>query len=211
MAEKDEEYQFLITRAKYHQRMLEEEKLHSQKIRKTKYLSKFLTCANHKNPDKDCPHCVLFPVQDRLPNARLPTGLQVLGHFFYLNALPDDNIGNKNVIPNVAADVMNHWISCNVYTITKRSVINELEKLVTNYNNLKKVPLKKKGPTYATNLDNFSKVCTELFDIRCTDPVRLSEQEATWNVTESQREREFYDGQCKTQVRVDDFDNYHIF
>ena len=78
MAEKDEEYQFLITRAKYHQRMLEEEKLHSQKIRKTKYLSKFLTCANHKNADKDCAHCLLFPVQDHLANARLPTKLQAI-------------------------------------------------------------------------------------------------------------------------------------
>ena len=100
---------------------------------------------------------------------------------FYLDALPDGNFDNKNVIPNVAADVMNHWISCNVYTITRKSITNKLEKLVITYNNLRKVPLKKKGPTYDTNLDNFSKLCTDLFDIRCTDPVRLSREEANWD------------------------------
>ena len=45
--------------------------------------------------------------------------------------------------------------------------------------------------------------------------LRLSEQEATWDLTESERERVLYDGQCKTpqtsQVRVYNFDNYHIF
>lgn len=140
-------------------------------------------------------------MQDKLPNTRLPTGLQVLGYFFYLNSVTED-CGKQNVIPDVVADVMNHWISCNIYTTSKRSVKNKLEKLVNTYNSLKKTPQKKKGPTFASSLNNFSKLCEGLFEIRCTDKNRLSNQETLWNVKETDKEKQFYEGQCKIpQVR----------
>lgn len=81
-----DEYEFLVTRAEYHQKRLKEE-VSSKQHRKTKYLSKFVTCGKHKTAEKDCSECISFPVQEQLPNTRLPNGLQVLGYFFLLPKL----------------------------------------------------------------------------------------------------------------------------
>ena len=76
-------------------------------------------------------------MQDHFPNTRLPTGLQVLGYYFY--TLAEDELCNKGVVmQDVVADVMNHWISCNVYTTTRKTVRSRLEILVNTYHQLKR-------------------------------------------------------------------------
>ena len=70
---------------------------------------------------------------------------------------------------DVVADVMNHWISCNVYTTTRKTVRSRLAILVNTYHQLKRTTQKKKGPTFENNLKDFSKHCERLFDIRCID------------------------------------------
>ena len=202
MEDESEEYKFLVTRAKQHERLLEEKELSSPKQRKTRYMLKFNACQkHHDNPDKNCSDCIIFPVQEQLPYSTLPTGLQVLGYFFYLNSVYEEG-RKKNVIPDVVADVMNLWISCNVYTRTRKAVTSKLEKLINTYNSLKKVPQGKKHSTYAANLNSFALLCRQLFDIRCIDASRLSCQEKIWKVDECQKDRDFYDGQCKVpQVR----------
>ena len=73
---------------------------------------------------------------------------------------------------HVAADIMNHWIACNIYTVTFKSVRRKLEKMSTTYTTLKKHPAKKKSETFSNNLKNFAKECESLFDIRTSDKNR---------------------------------------
>ena len=116
-----------------------------------------------------------------------------MGYLFHLNATEG---GNMN-LQNAAADVMNHWVACNIYTTTQRMVRQKLEKLQNTYNNLKKVPHKKKGATFSTNLKDYFQLCEGLFDVKCVDGNRLSKQETLWKVKETEVERKFYDGQRK--------------
>ena len=48
-------------------------------------------------------------------------------------------------IKNLATDVMNHWISCYVYTNTLKSVRQKLQKVWERYNYLKKQAYEKEG------------------------------------------------------------------
>lgn len=170
-----EEYEFLVTRSKYHQKKLEDEQNYSKQKRKTKFLTKFVSCGEHKKTaDKECGICISFPAQGHLPYTRLPTGLQVQVLGYYFNSLNEDETGNKGlVMQNVVADIMNHWIGCNVYTTTRKTVKSRLETLLNTYNSLKKKSPNEKGPTFINNLKDFNKLSKGLFDIRCTDISRV--------------------------------------
>ena len=132
--EEEKEYHLLVTRANSHRKLSDiETTLTSKSKRKTNYLSRFLSCVEHKTVDRKCPNCLVFPVQGALPNGKLPSGKQVLGYLFYTNS--QETGQRQNNIHNVAADVMNHWIACNVYTVTYINVKSKLEKIMDTYTN----------------------------------------------------------------------------
>lgn len=198
------EYDLLITRAKFHKKILEEKPTvssssgSSSSHRKTNYLVKTISCSKHKSADKDCGDCIIFPFQDKLPNGRLPSGKQVLGYLFYLNSQSKAD-GNQQASNHrhAAADVMNHWISCNIYTLCYKNVHKKLCNMSDTFETLKKYPAKKKGDTFMVKLRQFIKECEKLFDIKTFDEVRQKLQGKIWNVKETSLEVEFYKGQCK--------------
>ena len=69
-------------------------------------------CKTHKNAEyvTSCSECLLFPLQDSLPNGKLPTTGQVF--WYYLPVNKEDS--RKNNVTDVASDIMLHWISCNI-------------------------------------------------------------------------------------------------
>ena len=151
-----------------------------------------------KKTDKACTDCITFPIQEKLPNGRLPTVKQALGHLFYTNTQNAGEQQSQN-LHNVAADIMNHWISCNIYTITHKSVREKLSKFVVTYEKLKKyAAAKKNGKPFKDTLSTFGQECEKLFDIRTSDKTRQTTQERVWGVKETELERKFYIGQCKT-------------
>ena len=190
----DKEFNFLVTRANFNQRKIAQdpEMSLSQNNRKTPYKSKFISCsAHHSSPNKTCSECITFPIQETLPNGKLPTVKQVLAYYFYVTNTEGVDFNT------VAADVMIHWIVCNVYTKCLKSVNQNLNEIVNTYNNLKKVTKSKKGLTFSSNLRKFSEECNRLFDIRCLDLKRIQRQEKLWKVKETDIEGQFYAGQCK--------------
>lgn len=125
----DAEYSFLITRAKFHERNINSDAaVPSQPQRKTN-LGKFISCSSHHSAaDKICSQCIVFPMQESLPN-----GKQVFAYYFHLNCTE----GGHYNLHNRAVDVMNHWIACNVYTKNEKVVRKEIVKLFDTYNKLK--------------------------------------------------------------------------
>ena len=81
--EDEHEYNLLVTRSNFHQRILRD-KEKTQVQQRTNYLTKYISCGKHKNAGKSCDDYIVFPVRDKLPNKRLPTGKQVLGYSFTL-------------------------------------------------------------------------------------------------------------------------------
>ena len=107
-------------------------------------LTKYIYGGKQKNADKSCDNCINFSVQDKLQNGGLPFGKQVLGYPFHTST---HNHGHQQVqnLHHVVADIMNHWIACNICAVTYKSVRDKLEKMSTIYTTLKKHPAKKKG------------------------------------------------------------------
>ena len=124
----DQEHTFLRTRFSFHKRCKSEPSPStSQTKRRTNYLTKFILCGNHGSLVKGCEKCLVFPVQEELPHGRLPSTKQVLGYLFWSHQKAEgDNIWN------VAADVMLHWISLNVYTTAHKNVHKKLSKVFTD-------------------------------------------------------------------------------
>ena len=116
------EYDALITRSKIHSRVCHEEK---QEISSTSKLLKSLRrkyaihCMQHDKQGHvplNCSDCVAISMELSLPNGRLPTNGQVLAYSFTIN----QKHPGVNNFENICLDVRLHWISCNVYTITKK-------------------------------------------------------------------------------------------
>ena len=72
----------------------------------------------------------------------------------------------SNNVTDVVSDIIFHWISCNIYTMTRRSVINKLKAIIETYRNLKKYPLAKRGTTFYMKVNQFRENCEQLFDIK---------------------------------------------
>lgn len=193
----NEEYDLLITRSGIHRRNANENHAADEKAKikkSTNHLLKFLLCSEHKTLDKSCSNCLVFPIQESLPNGKLPTTKQVIGYLFHIN---NSNNGKQhNNIPGVALDIMLHWITCNVYTIAFPNVKHYIKKVLDTYTSLKKVPKIKRGETYSKNLLEFISQCSGLFDIKCVDMARLRQQETIWGVKQTKEDLEFYQNQC---------------
>ena len=155
--------------------------------RKHNNIAKFILCRDHNGISKGCDKCLMFTVQESLPTGRLPTTKQVLGYLFYITINNYCGQQQKN-IPLVASDVILHWIACNVYTGTHRSVQNKLTKLLDNYTYLKKQPKIKRGEIYCNNLNLFKRECDALCGIKCLDPLRLKDQPKRWNVKQTEED-----------------------
>ena len=119
----------------------------------------------------------------------------MLGYLFYTST-QNHGLQQTQNLHHVAADIMNHWTVCNIYTVTHKSVREKLE-LSTTCTTLKKHTAKKKGETFSNNLKRFTKESESLFHIRTSDKNRQKPQEKLWNVKETSLEKDFYDGQCK--------------
>ena len=57
---------------------------------------------------------------------------------------------------------MNHWISCNVYAKTFKSVQKQLEEQFAKFKYLKDYPKGKRKTTYQKEYDTFVKYCGKL-------------------------------------------------
>ena len=95
---------------------------------------------------------------------------------------------------DVYSDLMLHWISTNVYKITRKNILVKLEKLMKTYSDLRKYPKKKRGNANFQKLETFNTDCAKLFDVECNDPIRLKDQEKKWKV---KCDVEFYNGMAK--------------
>ena len=214
--ETDAEFDFLVTRAHFHIRCQKE--IHAGKgtsSRKTNYLTKFILCAKHKDcetPDKDvrtCETCFVLPVQEYLPNGRLPVTEQVLGYLYYQTE-QNKQLGllGQSSTRDVAGDLLCHWINCNIYTKTLKVVLEDLKTVDETFKKMKRYPKKKKNAkkednAFDKNLKAFKSDCGKLFDIRTKDTHRQKQLGSVYNVTETKKEEDFYKGQCKVpQVRV---------
>ena len=108
-------------------------------------IKSYLECKEHASSKSDknwtitndqCNQCIKFQSTTQLPNGRLPLLKQVL--CFTLEADL-----NKSVM-----DLMLHWINCNVYTQSRKTVTEKLKKYKQELSDLRRYPKAKWSDTY---------------------------------------------------------------
>ena len=130
--------------------------------------------------------CIFHPTS-KLPKGRLPLLRQVLS--FTLEC---------HDVNSAAMDIMLHWVTCNVYTQSRKTVTKKVDKHKTELFKLHDFPISKKGATYWQRLACFVQESNKLFDIKGS-PVRINAQEQIWSVKMSPAEHTFENhGHLKT-------------
>ena len=135
-----------------------------------------------------------------LPNGRLPTLKRVIEYFYYLRSLD-----SSSVEYNVTFDLINHWIKCNVYTQTRKSVQSRLTAYFDKLKYLKDYPKNKKKDTYWKQYSEFVSASKQLFDIIASNDW-IKAQEKLWKVKMIEADYQFHrnmllvpqDGYCSS-------------
>ena len=196
----------LCTRAGTYQVNTEQESSGSNTTHSTPIASKkdfrhvhFLKCKNHclaapkwTKDNDECANCILFN-SSPLPNRRLSTVKDVICYYFYLHATPAYH--HQAADQDTATDIMNHWISCNVYTISLKSIVKRVSTLRTRYIYLKEYPKLKKKDKYWGEYNEFIEQRAKLFDI-IGDDERIKNQENVWKVKMIEKDYKFYENMC---------------
>ena len=123
----------------------------------------YLKCKEHASSESDknwtitndqCNQYIKFQSTTQLPNGRLPLLKQVL--CFTLEADL-----NKSVM-----DLMLHWINCNVYAQSQKTVTEKLKKYKQELSDPCCYPKAKQSDTYWSRVTKFVNDCQKLFNIK---------------------------------------------
>ena len=111
-----------------------------------------------------------FSPKNALPRGQLPTKSDVMER-----ALNETNWRIRETALDVAQEVIDLWMHCTVYPLTKKVVADKTMALVKEQSKLRKYPKRKKGETYFDNVKNFVTESQQLFDIFVHDKARRTE------------------------------------
>ena len=81
-------------------------------------------------------NCLIFEPQ-RFPNGRLPTLHGVMNYYFHLKSVDKGSVEN-----NVTLDLINHWVNCNVYTQSRKTIQQSLMVILKKYKYFREYPKK---------------------------------------------------------------------
>ena len=157
----------------------------------------FLTCNIHHSinakqwlkENENCENCLIFQPQ-RFPNGRLPTLHGVMNYYFHLKSVNKGSVEN-----NVTLDLINHWVNCNVYTQSRKTIKQRLMVILKKYKYLREYSKNKKKDTYWNEYQKFIIACRNLFDIIGSQE-RRKKQENIWKVKMTEEDLQFYKNMC---------------
>ena len=176
----------------------EEKKERPSSAKKFGRHSHFLKCENHHHEKEwskgECTKCILFTKSNTLPPGKLPNKHEVLS---FLLTKGEDNFGKgekRSILHEAASCLALHWIYCNVYPISLKSIKKKLVHLKDEYRTLKKICHSKRGKAYFAKLDDFVLSCGKLFDI-IGDSQQIRKHQNTWNVQMTDEDYAFHKNQ----------------
>ena len=82
-----------------------------------------------------------------------------MNYYFYLKSVDKGSVEN-----NVTLDLINHWVHCNVYT-QSRKTMQRIMVILKKYKYLREYPKNKKKGTYWNEYQKYIIACRNLFDI----------------------------------------------
>ena len=118
----------------------------------------FINAKQWLKENESCENCLIFQPQ-RFLNGGLPTLHGVMNDYFYLKSVDKGSVEN-----NVTLDLINHWVHCNVYT-QSRKTMQRIMVILKKYKYLREYPKNKKKGTYWNEYQKYIIACRNLFDI----------------------------------------------
>jgi len=132
-----------------------------------------------------------FSSADSFPFGLLPTKRDVLKRLLFF-----DNWRTAKAAADVANELYDHWVYCNVYPITKAGIKNKVKKLAKDLKHLESYPAAKRGPTFDDHVKTFMNDRDKIFDVFCRDPAKLRKQEEAYKLKMTDADHAFYEDQC---------------
>ena len=127
-------------------------------------------------------------------NGRLPDERTVIESMMYL--LRPDRAGKSQRRTNDAARMcayalIDHWVFCNINTITVNRVTHKIEKLYKEFVNNCQTRAERRNDVWKSRMNDHNKRTMQLFDISATDTERIKRCEEEFLVKMSEKEHEF--------------------
>ena len=83
-----------------------------------------------------------------------------MNYYFYLKSVNKGSVEN-----NVTLHLINHWVNCNVYTQSRKTIPQRLMVILKKYKYFREYPKNKKKVKYWNEYQKFIIACRNLFDI----------------------------------------------
>ena len=112
-----------------------------------------------------------------------------MNYYFYLKSVNKGSFEN-----NVTLDLINHWVNCNVYKQSRKTIQQRLMVILKKYKYLREYSKNKKKDTYWNEYQKFIIACRNLFDIIGSQE-RRKKQENRWKVKMTE-DLQFYKNMC---------------
>ena len=96
----------------------------------------FINAKQWLKENESCENCLIFQPQ-RFLNGGLPTLHGVMNDYFYLKSVDKGSVEN-----NVTLDLINHWVNCNVYTQSRKTIQQRLLVILKKYKYFREYPKK---------------------------------------------------------------------
>ena len=112
-----------------------------------------------------------------------------MNYYFHLKSVNKGSVEN-----NVTLDLINHWVNCNVYTQSRKTIKQRLMVILKKYKYLREYSKNKKKDTYWNEYRKFIIACRNLFDIIGSQE-RRKKQENIWKVKMTE-DLQFYKNMC---------------
>ncbi|KAL5469197.1 hypothetical protein EMCRGX_G030420 [Ephydatia muelleri] len=164
-----------------------------------------MACVETRSRGRKCLGRVDYFESADLPHGVLPTNKAVIEVMLYLlrpRRAGQSQRSRSNAADMLASVLQEHWIFCNLYTISKKNIKKHITKLYEDFLKLLQTRDSRKNESYDAKVLAFNRDSAVMFDIFCTDAcqrrkfenfydVRMTENE--WKFLEDQRgERKMY-------------------
>ena len=105
-----------------------------------------------------------FTSCENFPSGVLPTERQVIERILYFK-----NFHTMDAANDVAKEVYNRWVWCNIYPLHQYSISKKIQALIKSFTRLDRWSKKKRGESFLSEESEFLSKVDKLFDVICID------------------------------------------
>ena len=136
-----------------------------------------------------------FTSRDSFPPGVLPTKRQVIERILHLK-----NFRTETVANDIAEEIHDRWIWCNVYPVHKYTISKKVQNLVASFSSLDRWTKSRRGNTFLQRESEFMQTIDSLFDVFCVDDQQRKNLEKQHGLRMAEADYAFYQDQKSERV-----------